>query len=583
MVVVVEVIDNNNVMQLHSFHRNIPNFGTYTLFGSEEGKRNDSHTRLIVSYNQNNRSASMQQQQYQMMMGMENIDKNEYLPGGDGNPQAAAANANHNHQQQQNSNWIVSDLRPVPAFYPLEKSSRLVEDDAPENIASRLSECLRKLSIAATYQHDSATLHSCENVEMHLGLWKTPAHVPQRGIVVELQRRTGDSMVFHKYARTILDCAVGLVPPEDIQPLTMQDSVVYSKKVQRLMKIHNTIAEDGEAAGGGAAAEEHETAITAIEIAHSLLTKDRMDARILGLESLCLLTDPRKTGYITAVLTSHVVLLGSTQGIEIPGSAKTIALDDEGPFQEIRDGILNLVQFSRIHNHNNNNSNNGDDDDNINLEEDELDADEQQMTLLHNLALAVLANALDVIENPDRFQPEDTKPRARLRTASSSEVANEFLTKIHSNEPNSIDDDAETSTFPRRTEILRTLIDELGNASQKPHDATLSAKCIGSLCRASDEAKKRAKELGAKQVVSTALDVGVRTHYKLETECRNVVGVLERTPSQDQQERQQQQLQVEMEEAEEEILSSQQQQPPSNNPNNNLDDSSNSFDRFDAF
>jgi len=38
--------------------------------------------------------------------------------------------------------------------------------------------------------------------------------------------------------------------------------------------------------------------------------------------------------------------------------------------------------------------------------------------------------------------------------------------------------------------------------------------------------KNRAKELGAKNVISVALDVGVRTHLKLETECENVVKAL---------------------------------------------------------
>ena len=120
-----------------------------------------------------------------------------------------------------------------------------------------------------------------------------------------------------------------------------------------------------------------------------------------------------------------------------------------------------------------------------------------------------------MVENPDRYakEPEDTKPQARLRTASSTEVANEFL---------------QQSVELSKKEILSTLIAELGKANQKPHNATLSAKCIGSLCRASDEAKRRAKDLGAKNVVSTALDVGVRTHLKLETECKKVFQALER-------------------------------------------------------
>ena len=233
--------------------------------------------------------------------------------------------------------------------------------------------------------------------------------------------------------------------------------------------------------------------------------KDRMDARQLGLESLCLLTDPKKTGYMTAVLASHVVLLGSTTGVEIAGvtdgdNQETI-LTDEAPFQEIRETVLSLVQFSRI----------GED------EEDEVTSPEsEQMVVLHNLALAVLANALEVVEHPELYlsPPEDSKPGARptLKTQESANITKAFL-----------DETQELS----KKELLSTLIGELGKASTKPHNATLSAKCLGSLCRSAEEAKRRAKELGAKTVVATALDVGVKTHLKLETECQKVLRTME--------------------------------------------------------
>ena len=428
------------------------------------------------------------------------IDKNEYTS----NPQAAGATRTDGKAPP--AIWTPSELRTVPAFYPLEKSSRLVEDDTAAAVAARLSNCLRQMSIHAVYDNDTACLWTSENVEMHLSLWKTPPTSPQQGIVVELQRRSGDSIAFHRYSRTILDAALGLL---DMDVLEIDDDIIYSKKVQRLLMMELRNSADKE---------EHETAVQAIEIAHGLLMKDRMDARVLGLESLCLLTDPRKTGFITSMLTSHVVLLGSTQGVEIPG-VEPDAYVDEGPFQEIRSGILNLIQFKRI----------GEDDDFYD-ENAMVDIDKEHMTLLHNLALAVLANALDCVEHPDRTRSdldgstssltgdENLKPRARMRTASSTEVANEFM--------------QQTEELSKK-EILSTLISELGKAADKPHNAVLSAKCIGSLCRASDEAKKRAKELGAKQVVSTALEVGVRTHLRLETECERVVTVLERTTSEE--------------------------------------------------
>ncbi|KAL7576310.1 hypothetical protein ACA910_018130 [Epithemia clementina (nom. ined.)] len=392
------------------------------------------------------------------------------------------------------SNWTPSNPRPVPAFYPLEKSTRLVEDETAVEVAARLSESLRYMSVQACYDDESATasLFTAENVEMHMSLWKTPSTAQQEGVLVELQRRKGDSMVFHRYARRILDAAVGDVDASELAA-SVDGAKLHSKKVQRLLTPELKNQEH----------QEHENAVVALEIAHGLLMKDRMDARQLGLESLCLLTDPQKTGYMTAVLASHVVLLGSTSSVEIEGvtdvGERDSILMNEGPFQEIREAILSLVQFSRI----------GEDDD-----DDLLTPESEQMVLLHNLALAVLANALEVIEHPDDFDTtaEEAKERPRLRTQSSGEITKDFLAQSeeHSNK-----------------EILSTLISELGKANARPHNATLSAKCVGSLCRASEEAKRRAKELGAKNVVATALDVGIKTHLKLETECQKVLRVLE--------------------------------------------------------
>lgn len=444
------------------------------------------------------------------------IDKSQYFRNAAASSSSSSSKSDSAldafQNNNNNSNWIPTALRPVPAYYPLEKSSRLIEESSPADIAARLSDCLRTLSVQAVYDNDTAHLLSSENVEMQLSLWKTPVLSSTPGVVVEVQRRKGDSIAFHRYARAILDAALG---DDALLNSSLPDDVLYSKRVQRLLSLELSKNHD---------LEEHENAILAIEIAHDLIMKDRMDARQLGLESLCLLTDPKKTGYMTAVLTSHVILLGSTQGVEIPGvQPDEGAVLDESLFQEIRETILGLVQFSRI----------GDDehipDDAANNSNAWAAAsssssaaapEAEHMTILHNLALAVLANALDVVENPDVIYsdepPEDTKPRARLRTASSNDVTNEFL--------------QQTEGLSNK-EMLSTLISELGRAHVKPHDATLSAKCLGSLLRASDEAKKRAKELDAKAVVSQALEVGVKTHLKLETECKKVVAALERPPA----------------------------------------------------
>ena len=51
------------------------------------------------------------------------------------------------------STWVCADLRPVPAFYPLEKSSRFV-DDEKDMVTDRLAECLRVLSVQADFNNE---------------------------------------------------------------------------------------------------------------------------------------------------------------------------------------------------------------------------------------------------------------------------------------------------------------------------------------------------------------------------------------------------------------------------------------------
>merc|ERR1712025_405019 len=182
-----------------------------------------------------------------------------------------------------------------------------------------------------------------------------------------------------RYSRCILDAAVGELDMHDHIEKNGDDiDAIYSKRFQNMLTLDT--AKDSKS--------EAENAIIAIEIAHGLIMKDRIDARHLGLESLCLLTGPKKTGLTTAVIASRVVLLGSAQDITSSSSPEKSLLCDETPFQEIRQAVLSLIQFRRI----------GDADE---FEEKNSSEESEHNTLLHNLASAVLANALDVIADDD--------------------------------------------------------------------------------------------------------------------------------------------------------------------------------------
>jgi len=377
------------------------------------------------------------------------------------------------------TNWTVAtELREVPSFYPLEKSSRFIRD-APDNIASRISDACRLMSVQATYDDALATadLVTEEHVEIHLTLWRgagsgaegtdasaAPEPSEESKItIVEAQRRKGCAVVFHRYCRNLLDAAQGCFEVKDDSAIKQFHRVEVEKKD-----------------------DEGENSLLAIEIAASLLKKDRMDARRLGMESLCLLTDPSKAGMETALLASQIVLFGSVQ--EESGDEADFIPDELG----IREAILSLVQFGRLGEYCDFES---DDEEEENASGVEAEFNE----VLHNLALAVLANALEVLEahGNKMAAPEDAKPSANSFLQESKEIS--------------------------KRELLSTLLNVLGKAESKPHDACLSAQCLKSLFQASKEAKGRARDLNAKQIVMTALDVGKRTHVKLENETKNIM------------------------------------------------------------
>lgn len=395
------------------------------------------------------------------------------------------------------ANWHPqhTSLRMIPHFYPLEKSSRYIHDSA-ENIAARMSDACRLMSVQAEYDNEAGTalLLTDDHVEIFVSLWKadgasqsslpgaeqesseqeTDNDEDSHVTVVEVQRRKGCSVSFHKYGRRLLDSASGNFIPDD--------------NVRSVPKVSPSIQEEKK--------KDEESSVLALEIAASLLRKDRMDARRLGLESLCLLTDPEKAGAETARLASQVVLFGSVQDAQ---AENVDYIPDE---LGIREAILALVQFGRLGDY-------GDIQDES--DSDELDNDEKEFNeVLHNLALGVLSNALAALD------PEH-KDSDQL-----SESTDNFL---------------EESRDISKKELLSTLLSVLGKAEAKPHDACLSAQCLKSLFQASKKAKKRARELKAKQIVMTALDVGRRTHVKLETETKRIIKELEKNDDEEDEDR----------------------------------------------
>lgn len=267
-------------------------------------------------------------------------------------------------------------------------------------------------------------------------------------------------------------------------------------------------------------------AMKALNMAASLIRKDRVDARRLGMESLVLLTDPLRAGMETARIASRVVLLGTAReemvwdsndvSVGLGSEDDVDALFDESSGLGIRETILEMIM--------------NDGEEKKICDDDGFEGIEQEFTdSLFNLCLTVLSNALHTIEESakdssssprassstdvqqdDNSEDGDSKPSPRrraateptVRPASEKGVSKRFI-------------DDTSSAFG--CDVLSSLIRILGQAKSNPHDAYHSARCLGVLfkgCGNSHKARAR-RDLDAKRIISAALEVGSRSHAKL--------------------------------------------------------------------
>jgi len=89
------------------------------------------------------------------------------------------------------SNWVVRDdsVRDVPPYYPMEKSSRVVESQ-PSVIAARISDCCRAMSVQAHFDNEKV-----RNVMLPVGL-PLSAHISHTSLPFSLSAGNG-VLIYH--------------------------------------------------------------------------------------------------------------------------------------------------------------------------------------------------------------------------------------------------------------------------------------------------------------------------------------------------------------------------------------------------
>lgn len=202
------------------------------------------------------------------------------------------------------STWEVkgTDLEMVPMDFPLERTHREIRCDASE-VAKRISTSLQKLSIDAEYDNEKAKA-KCKTMEMvkfRIRLYASGEN--GQPVVVEVQRRSGSTSSFMRSCRAVLDAAEG----SEAITATKKSPALRGKFPPPMKNLGAMKCLQAVAIAGPSAQEE---ASQAFDSAANLCKSGKHDSVVLGLQSLCSLTDPVKTSPMVSTLVSKWVLLG---------------------------------------------------------------------------------------------------------------------------------------------------------------------------------------------------------------------------------------------------------------------------------
>lgn len=189
--------------------------------------------------------------------------------------------------------WKLTSVPTLPELHPLERTAVFVDRVSPSVISERISKVLRERSIEAEYEDEKAKVKCVtpEGVECRVRLYRGRGKY-NKGIIVEVQRRFGSSVNFHKHVSAILDASEGMTPPPP--PPALRGSADALPLVSD--------AEDDFAPKSGA---------DSLKMVEKMFGYGGYDSLYLALQTLSSLTDSKKMGKATARAVSKELLSAS--------------------------------------------------------------------------------------------------------------------------------------------------------------------------------------------------------------------------------------------------------------------------------
>jgi hypothetical protein len=312
-------------------------------------------------------------------------------------------------------------------YHPLERTALALKDLTVDTVTARISGFMKNKSITCSYHSDVGRVDCLTDslLKFVVQLWQGSSADGKNNnnnnnvIVMEIQRRPGCSIELQRLRKELVQAI-----------LSGKSSCLEPKHSRTTCEfLESFVLDDSTGASTPSALLpplEKDYLTTTLDLCRRMLESGRLDENRLGLESLCILTDPCKALAKDADQASRVIL-------------------SDGSFQTLL--AKYFVHMGLIHDHEpttvNMHEEGGDDDIAMNYEQGQF------FGCLHFLALQILSHALESV------------------------AYNQQSSSRHSSSSLSIDFSA---LFWQR--VLQALYYNLKVASRRPLEASLSIRCL---------------------------------------------------------------------------------------------------------
>ena len=319
--------------------------------------------------------------------------------------------------------WQLRMVPAVPMYHPLESNVLRIVHIPLDTITERISTFMRLHSITCSY-HDEAARVDCLTEQLCkfvVQLWQGKDQVNE--ILVEVQRRHGCCIELQAIRRQLHHAIMTgeSSPPQQMDGRSIR---IMIEKVEEIME-NNTTQRSGQ---GHESNSQTGVFPDALEICHDLLDSERYDQKLLGMESLCILTDPSKVSKQAADRAARVLIYGDA--------------DDSLSIHRLLEQYFVDIELT---NHERADYYDSDDEDDDGEPRGLGYSQGSYFGAMHLLALRTLANSLESIS----YQKENKSALAPLDLSS-----------------------------PFWRTVTTALVYDLEVASHRPIEATLSAKCL---------------------------------------------------------------------------------------------------------